>query len=85
MVIKLLIAIISGIGLGISLFFGIYLLKGKKIQNTILGILLVVLTLRITKSVFYNFVELPVFIKNLGLAANLAIGPLLYLYGRSLS
>ncbi len=84
MVIKLLIAIISGIGLGISLFFGIYLLKGKKIQNTILGILLVVLTLRITKSVFYNFVELPVFIKNLGLAANLAIGPLLYLYGRSL-
>ncbi|WP_299212495.1 helix-turn-helix domain-containing protein [uncultured Aquimarina sp.] len=84
MVVKLLIAIISGIGLGISLFFGIYLLRIKKIQNTILGVLLIMLTLRITKSVFYNYVELPVFIKNLGLAANLAVGPLLYLYGYSL-
>ncbi|WP_025664239.1 AraC family transcriptional regulator [Aquimarina megaterium] len=84
MIIKLLIAIISGIGLGISLFFGIYLLRLKKVQNTILGVLLIVLTLRITKSVFYNYIELPVFIKNLGLAANLAVGPLLYIYGRSL-
>lgn len=84
MVIKLLIAIISGIGLGISLFFGIYLLRIKKIQNTILGVLLIVLTLRITKSVFYNYIELPIFIKNLGLAANLAVGPLLYFYGHSL-
>ncbi len=81
---KLLIAIISGIGLGISLFFGIFLLRMKKIQNTLLGVLLIMLTLRITKSVFYNYVELPVFIKNLGLAANLAVGPLLYLYGYSL-
>ncbi|WP_109097402.1 AraC family transcriptional regulator [Aquimarina sp. AU58] len=84
MIVKLLIAIISGIGLGISLFFGIYLLRLKKVQSTILGILLIVLTLRITKSVFYNYIELPVFIKNLGLAANLAVGPLLYIYGRSL-
>ncbi|WP_298311211.1 AraC family transcriptional regulator [uncultured Aquimarina sp.] len=84
MVFKLLIAIISGIGLGISLFFGIYLLRIKKVQNIILGVLLITLTLRITKSVFYNYLELPVFIKNLGLAANLAVGPLLYLYGYSL-
>ncbi|WP_271785294.1 helix-turn-helix domain-containing protein [Aquimarina algiphila] len=84
MIIKLLIAIISGVGLGISLFFGIYLFKTKKVQNTILGTLLIVLTLRITKSVFYNYIELPIFIKNLGLAANLAVGPLLYIYGYSL-
>lgn len=84
MVIKLVIAIISGIGLGISLFFGIYVLRIKKVQNTILGILLIVLTLRITKSVFYNFIELPVFIKNLGLAANLIVAPLLYIYGYSI-
>lgn len=46
-----------------------------------LGLLLIVFALRITKSILYNFVELPLFIKNLGLAANLAVGPLLYLYG----
>ncbi len=80
----ILISIISSIGLGISLFFGIYLLKSKKIQNIVLGILLITLSLRISKSVFYNFIDLPVYIKNLGLAANLAIGPLLYFYGRSL-
>ncbi len=84
MIIQLLIAIISCVGLGISLFFGIYLFKTKKIQHTILGTLLIVLTLRITKSVFYNYIELPIFIKNLGLAANLAVGPLLYIYGCSL-
>ncbi len=80
----LFIAIICGIGLGIGLFFGIHLLGYRRLQNTILGILLIVLSLRIAKSVFYNFIELPVYIKNLGLAANLAVGPLLYLYGRSL-
>lgn len=84
MIITILIAILSSVGLGISLFFGIYLLKSKRVQNTILGILLIILTLRITKSVFYNFIELPTFIKNLGLAANLAVGPLLYMYGRSI-
>ena len=84
MITTIVIAILSGIGLGISLFFGIYLLKIKTVQNTILGALLIILTLRITKSVFYNFIELPTFIKNLGLAANLAVGPLLYLYGRSI-
>ena len=80
----LFITIICGFGLGISLFFGIHLLGYRRLQNTILGILLIVLSLRIAKSVFYNFIELPVYVKNLGLAANLAVGPLLYLYGRSL-
>ena len=80
----LVITVICGIGLGLSLFFGIHLLRFRELKYTILGILLVVLSLRIAKSVFYNFVDLPLYIKNLGLAANLAVGPLLYLYGRSL-
>ncbi len=80
----ILITIISSIGLGLSLFFGIQLIKSKEKHNIVLGCLLIVLSLRITKSVFYNFIDLPIYIKNLGLAANLAIGPLLYLYGRLL-
>ncbi len=74
-------------GLSLSLFFSVVLfrLKGtRQFANRILGLLLFCLSLRITKSVFYNFIELPLVVKNLGLAANLAIGPLLYLYGKSL-
>ncbi|MEM9685667.1 MAG: helix-turn-helix transcriptional regulator [Bacteroidota bacterium] len=84
MTFTIIISVISSIGLGLSLFFGMYLLKSKKYQNRILSILLIVFSLRITKSVFYNFIDLPLYIKNLGLAANLATGPLLYFYGRAL-
>ncbi len=78
-------SIITSLGLGLSFFFGILFLKNAKIQNRILGLLLIVMALRITKSIFYNYVELPLFVKNLGLAANLAAGPLLYLYGHHLA
>lgn len=77
----ILVAIISSFGLGLSFFFGLVFLRNKKLVNRILGLLLIVFALRITKSILYNFVELPLFIKNLGLAANLAVGPFLYLYG----
>ncbi|GAB5400132.1 MAG: hypothetical protein Aureis2KO_17170 [Aureisphaera sp.] len=80
-----LVSVISSLGLGLSFFFGTIFIKSKKRHNTILGLLLLFLALRIAKSVFYNFMELPLFIKNLGLAANLAVGPLLYLYGTSLN
>jgi hypothetical protein len=53
-------------------------------SNQILGLLLVFLSLRIEKFVFYNFVDQPTFVKNLGLACNLAVGLLLLLYGFSL-
>ncbi|WP_350285824.1 helix-turn-helix transcriptional regulator [uncultured Croceitalea sp.] len=81
----ILISIVSSLGLGLSFFFGIVFLKNKKLANRILGLLLILFALRITKSIFYNFVELPLLVKNLGLAANLAVGPLLYLYGHYLS
>ncbi|MEM6540361.1 MAG: WD40 repeat domain-containing protein, partial [Bacteroidota bacterium] len=77
----LLVSVVGGLGLGLSFFFGSVFLRSKKLENRILGFLLVIFALRITKSIFYSFVELPLFIKNLGLAANLAVGPLLYLYG----
>lgn len=85
---QLLLFFLASLGLGLSLFFSFVLLRWKgprQEANRLLGLLLLFLSLRITKSVFYHFVELPLIIKNLGLAANLAVGPLLYLYGRALA
>lgn len=85
---QLLLFFLASLGLGLSLFFSFVLLrwKGPRQQaNRLLGLLLLFLSMRITKSVFYHFVDLPLTIKNLGLAANLAVAPLLYLYGRALA
>ncbi|WP_436517004.1 helix-turn-helix domain-containing protein [Ekhidna sp. To15] len=76
----LITSVLSSIGLGISSFFGFFLLKNSKLENRLLAWLLIALSLRITKSIFYTHIELPLVIKNLGLAANLAVGPLLFLY-----
>lgn len=84
---SLVLFFLASFGLSLSLFFSLVLFRlqgARQLANRILGLLLLFLSLRITKSVFYNFIELPLVIKNLGLAANLAIGPLLLLYGRSL-
>lgn len=83
----LIVILLSSIGFLFSAFFSAYLLFLKKHRNhlqLLLGGLLLVLSLRIGKSVFYNFTELPVVVKNIGLAANLAIGPFLLLYGKVL-
>ena len=80
----LITSVLSSIGLGVSSFFGFFLLKNKNIENRLLAWLLIALSLRITKSIFYTHLELPLIVKNLGLAANLAVGPLLFLYVRAL-
>lgn len=85
---QLLLFFSASLGLGLSLFFSVVLLRWEQADswsNQLLGGLLLFLSLRITKSVFYHFAELPLYIKNLGLAANLAVGPLLYFYGQSLA
>ncbi|MEL6190892.1 MAG: hypothetical protein AAFR66_02540, partial [Bacteroidota bacterium] len=79
----LLTSVLSSLGLGVSSFFGVFLLRNNKLENRLLAWLLIALSLRITKSIFYIHLDLPLTIKNLGLAANLAVGPLLYLYVRS--
>ena len=79
----LLTSVLSSLGLGVSSFFGVFLLRNNKLENRLLAWLLIALSLRITKSIFYIHLELPLVIKNMGLAANLAVGPLLYLYVRS--
>ena len=81
----LLLILFSSVGFLISGFFSLYLLfikKHRALLDLLLGGLLLALSIRIGKSVFYNFTELPIAIKNLGLAANLAIGPFLWLYGK---
>lgn len=83
----LVIILLSSIGFLFGVFFSAYLLllnKHKSHLQFLLGGLLFVLSLRIGKSVFHNFVDLPTVIKNMGLAANLAIGPFLLLYGKVL-
>ncbi|MEM7548151.1 MAG: helix-turn-helix transcriptional regulator [Bacteroidota bacterium] len=77
------ISVIGSAGLGISSFFGVFLLRKPSLTNKLLAFLLIALSIRITKSVFYSSVELPLFIRNIGIAANLAIGPLLFFYTRS--
>ncbi len=85
--IKLLLFFVTSIGISLSLLYSFLLYRWDKrppYSNQILAILLLFLSLRIGKSVFYNFVDLPLIIKNFGLAFNLAVGPLLLLYGQSL-
>lgn len=77
----LLVSILSSTGLGLSLFFGFFLLKDRRLDNRLLALMLIILTLRMAKSIFYTAMDLPLIIKNLGIAANTAIGPLLFLYG----
>ncbi len=82
------IVVLSSLGIGLSLFFGIYLLsssKWKNLANSLLALLLLALSIRTGKAIFYNFTDLPLFVRNIGLAANLAIGPLLYLYTSALT
>lgn len=86
-VINLALILLSSIGFLFSGVFSAYILFIKKSKNhlhLLFGGLLLALSLRIGKSVFYNFTDLPVIIKNIGLAANLAIGPFLLLYGKVL-
>ncbi|MEP1097332.1 MAG: helix-turn-helix domain-containing protein [Cyclobacteriaceae bacterium] len=80
----IVVSVLSSAGLGLSLFFGFFFLRDRRLDNNVLALLLIILTFRMTKSIFYSAIDLPLFIKNLGLAANTAIGPLLFLYGKVL-
>ncbi len=77
----IVVSVLSSAGLGLSFFFGFFLLRDSRLDNKILALILIVLSLRMTKSIFYTAMDLPLFIKNLGIAANTAVGPLLFLYG----
>lgn len=78
----------SAIGAFNGLLLGVYLLfvkKQKDLSHLFLGLLLLMLSIRIGKSVFIYFDrDLPKIYLQIGLSACLLIGPALYYYIRSL-
>lgn len=85
---ELILVIISGLGVFHGVFFALILWSTKTahgISNRILGILMLLLSLRIGKSVALAFSkELEIIYIYLGLCLLLFIGPLFYLYSRTL-
>ena len=70
-------------GVLMSLYFWAFF-KSQRIQNRFFGLLLLMLSIRIGKSVFHFFTEgLSPIILQLGLSACFFIGPLVFLYIRS--
>lgn len=78
-----LLLILSSLGIAQSLFFSFYLVtfeKRKRVSTSILSVLLLMLAVRLAKSLIYNFFDLDQLLMNFGYAAHAAIGPLLLLY-----
>lgn len=70
-------------GVLLSIYF-IFLSKTKKVYNIFLGLLLLVISIRIGKSVFFYFnKDLSNIYIHIGIMACVLIGPLLYLFVRS--
>lgn len=83
------LVIVSGLGVIHGLFLAIFLLsfpKGNQVSNKILSLLLLVLSFRVGKSVFLEFTpNLDSKIIFIGLGTLMAIGPLYYLFNRSIT
>lgn len=86
---QVFLVVVSGLGVIHGLFLAIFLWtynKGNPIANRLLGVLLVVLSFRVGKSVFLEFLEhLDVKFIFIGLGTLMAIGPLFYLYANASS
>ncbi len=83
----ILILAICGLGVFHGFSLGAYLLIGqtKTLPNKLLGMLLIIFGLRISKSIFLYFTsDLDMILIMLGLTLILSFGPLFYLYARSL-
>ncbi len=84
---QIFLVIVSGLGVIHGLFLAIFLWarqKGNLLANRILSILLIVLSFRVGKSVFLEFLEnLDAKFIFIGLGTMMAIGPLFYLYGKA--
>lgn len=80
--------LMSSLGVCQALFLATYLLtlkRGIRVANVLLAILLIALSVRVGKSVFNYYLDLDEWIRNLGIAALLAVGPAYYLYGKALA
>jgi len=75
--------LISSIGVIIGLFLGIFLLFKKEDYlkaNVFLSLYLLVFSLRMTKSLFYNFLDVNITVHHIFLGSLLIIGPSLWFY-----
>ncbi|RMA58021.1 helix-turn-helix domain-containing protein [Ulvibacter antarcticus] len=75
--------LVGSIGVILSLFFAIFLLSNRKQQpkaNTFLALYLLAFSLRIGKSLFYNYFPIDPIIRNMFLGILLAIGPSVWFY-----
>ncbi|MFD2562102.1 helix-turn-helix domain-containing protein [Aquimarina rubra] len=75
--------LLGSIGFIIALFFGLFLIITKKERasaNVFLAIYLLAFSLRIGKSLFYNYFPIDPIIRNVFLGMLLAIGPSLWFY-----
>ncbi|RSC92704.1 AraC family transcriptional regulator [Tenacibaculum singaporense] len=83
----ILILLICGLGVIHGFILGLYLLTQKDIKltsNKILGVLLILFGIRISKSIFLYFtVDLDYILITLGLTIILLLGPLFYFYTKS--
>ncbi len=86
---QLILVLFSGLGVIHGLFLAVFLWTNSKaniIANRLLGILLIMLSFRIGKSVFLEFLEnLDAKFIFIGLGTMMAIGPLFYLYSQAIS
>ncbi len=87
MVIEGLVLVLSCLGLAQALFLCFYLFnlkKGNRRANRFLAFVLFGLTVRITKSVFNNYMPLDPLFRNLGISGIFITGPFLWFYGKAL-
>lgn len=79
--------VISGLGTVHGLFFALFLWsyqKGSQLSNRLLSALLLILTFRVGKSVFFEFSDdIAIELIFTGLGSMMAIGPLFYLFAKS--
>ena len=77
---------LAGLGVfnGILLvIYFLFLIQPKKWVNTLFGLLMLMLCIRVGKSLFHVFTDLDRIYLQIGLSACILIGPLLYIYVRS--
>ena len=85
MITDAVVLVLSCLGVAQALFLCGYLftVKDRK-SNILLALVLFGLTLRIGKSVLYNYIPLEPWIRNLAMSGILIIGPFLWFYGKAI-
>ncbi|SHI91407.1 helix-turn-helix domain-containing protein [Aquimarina spongiae] len=87
MILEGVVLVLSCLGVIQAMFLCFYLFtvkKGNRKANQFLAFVLLGLTIRIGKSIFHNYIEVDPRIRNMAIAAILAVGPFLWFYGKAL-